>query len=282
MVPPKDAIRASDGLKLSHVWDDPAWYGKVLVVPGSFLDCSIPSHGRPWLGAVVVQGCRDCSGEAREALAMWGVPVVQEVAEVSQLDKLVCREPEGEWCTRPWKIYGDGPHLVIYDLGARGDLFSIIARSRCSATVVPWWYPAEELGRMAPSAIVVAGGPYVPSLCDQAIRAVQRFLGRCTVVGLGLGHVVVGMAIGASVAKLEPGHWGKGIKVTDLRSGACIDTIQAHDLCLEGESLKRVGAAVTHVNADDGSVEGFAHEGCKAFGLQFFDEKSLREILSLE
>ncbi|MGB9868225.1 MAG: glutamine amidotransferase-related protein [Bacillota bacterium] len=188
-------------------------------------------------------------------------------------------EPVDEWGARPWKIYGDGPEVVLYDLGTGCEVVGLLSRTCFSAMVVPWWYPARDLKRVAPAAIVIAGDGYEPSCWDQALQAVRAFLGRCPVVGIGLGHVIVGMAIGARLAKLSRGHWGKGIKVKDLRTGACLDTVQAHDVCLEAQSLVEIGAEITHVNQEDGTVEGFAHQGRNVFGVQFFDEGCFRKML---
>jgi len=100
-------------------------------------------------------------------------------------------------------------------------------------------------------------------------------LGKKPIMGICLGHQLLSMALGASTYKLKFGHRGANHPVKDLRTGRVYITSQNHGYAVDADSLEAVGRAeVTHVNLNDGSVEGMRHKEFPLFSVQYHPEAS--------
>ena len=277
-------VRVSDGLKLCHIWGDPSWGDRVVLAPKSFLECELPEYGRPWLAGLVMDDV-NCDAEKQEKLAAWNIPV-------AGLDSgaLSPTAVAGDgWCTSPWKIYGGGPRIVLYDLGIKSTLLRELSRPDITLTVVPPKFEASELEDLRPEAIVFAGGPWRLDEFTEPMKAARAFRGKRPLLGLGSGMLLLAMALGVEVKKMDTGHWGF-TEVTDLHDGVRFGTLQAHGHCVEVENLRGSGAVPEIVNAEDGTVECFKHYSLKVFAASFpgaFSEgeegtELLDEMLSFE
>lgn len=167
---------------------------------------------------------------------------------------------------RPYRIYGGGPRVVIYDLGVSPDLLAWFVACDCHVTVVPWDYPAEDVMEMLPDAVILSGGPGNPAACDEVISSFRPVIGGLPLLAIGLGHQLLARAQGGRTGQMWCGHRGESVLVRELESGRVYETGQSHGYAVLGAP---VGARVTHVAVSDGSIEGLIYPGLNAVSLQF-------------
>jgi carbamoyl-phosphate synthase small subunit len=104
------------------------------------------------------------------------------------------------------------------------------------------------------------------------IREVKALLGKIPVLGVCLGHQLLGLALGADTFKLRFGHHGANHPVRDESTGRVEITSQNHGFCVDPAGLRKAGAAITHTNLNDGTLEGFRHDDLKVMAVQFHPE----------
>ena len=113
---------------------------------------------------------------------------------------------------------------------------------------------------MNPSGILLSPGPGDPQLLDYVVSNVRQILGRVPVMGICLGHQLVARALGAETFKLKFGHRGGNHPVQDLATGRVYITAQNHGFAVNPDTLPN-GLEVSHINLNDGTVEGTRHRG---------------------
>jgi len=121
--------------------------------------------------------------------------------------------------------------------------------------------------------VFLSNGPGDPATATYAIEAVSGLVGRVPMFGICLGHQIAALAIGAKTTKLKFGHRGANHPVCDLRTGAVAVTSQNHGYAVQTETLTS-GAALTHVNLNDGTCEGFFDESRRLLAVQYHPEAS--------
>jgi len=157
---------------------------------------------------------------------------------------------------------------VVLDLGvARSDL-AHLAAAGAAVEIAPASAGAAGILAREPAGVIVAGGPGDPRVASHAVAAVRELIGKVPVLGIGLGHQVVALALGCSIKRLTAGHHGVNQPVRNVATGECAITVQHHSFAVDGETLPD-GVEVTHVNLNDGSVEGIRSKDGAAAGVQF-------------
>jgi carbamoyl-phosphate synthase small subunit len=167
--------------------------------------------------------------------------------------------------------YGQGPfEVVAYDFGIKRNILRNLA-TVATITVVPATTPADEVLAMEPDGVFLSNGPGDPAAVTGATAAVQHLLGRVPVFGICLGHQIMAQALGAVTYKLPFGHHGGNHPVRRLATGAVEITSQNHNYAVApGTFEDQVG--VTHINLNDGVIEGFASADVPAFAVQYHPE----------
>jgi carbamoyl-phosphate synthase small subunit len=129
---------------------------------------------------------------------------------------------------------------------------------------------------MAPDGVFLSNGPGDPAAVEYAPPAIRRIAeAEVPVFGICLGHQLLGLTFGGRTAKMPYGHRGGNHPVRDLGTGQVLITSQNHGFAVVGEDDGIAGApalAVTHVNLNDGSVEGLRHRELPVFGVQYHPE----------
>jgi carbamoyl-phosphate synthase small subunit len=207
---------------------------------------------------------------ARSAAQMAGADWVQAVkpAEAYTWD-----QAQGDW--RLGKVSrGDGLHVVALDCGAKQNILRHLTERGVRVTVLPPDAPAEEILRHKPDGVFLSNGPGDPAVLDYAVKPITGVLGKVPIFGICLGHQLLGRAIGATTYKLKFGHRGANQPVKNLETGRVEITSQNHGFAVDQKSLESAGGVVTHVNLNDGTVEGFRHKTLPAFCVQYHPEAS--------
>jgi len=164
-------------------------------------------------------------------------------------------------------------HVVAYDWGLKHAMLRLLATAGCRVTVVPSRTRAEEALALRPDGVFLTNGPGDPAAVVGAREAVAGILGKVPVFGICLGHQILSLALGAGTFKLKFGHRGANQPVKDLRTGKVDITSQNHGFAVDAERLGK-RARVTHVNLNDGTVEGIEVLDAPAFGVQYHPESS--------
>jgi carbamoyl-phosphate synthase small subunit len=164
-------------------------------------------------------------------------------------------------------------HIVIVDMGLKYNIARILARLGCSVTVVPCTMPVEKILQLKPDGIVLSPGPGDPALLDYLIEAVKELVYKKPVMGICLGHQLIGRAFGAGTFKLKFGHRGGNHPVLDLATGRVNITTQNHGYAVDDDSLKG-GLEVSQINLNDNTNEGFRHRELPLLSIQYHSEGS--------
>ena len=130
---------------------------------------------------------------------------------------------------------------------------------------------ADETLALNPDGIFLSNGPGDPAALPYAHEAIRGLMGKKPIFGICLGHQILGFAFGGSTFKLKFGHRGANQPVKDLRTGRVAITSQNHGFAVDPESLPS-DVEVTHINLNDGTVEGMRHKELPIFSVQYHPE----------
>ena len=164
-------------------------------------------------------------------------------------------------------------NIVVVDLGLKYNVLRILSQLGCQATVVPCTASAKDVLASKPDGIVLSPGPSNPALLDDITDTVKELIGRKPIMGICLGHQLIGKALGAQTFKLKFGHRGGNHPVRDLATGRVYITAQNHGYAIDADTLKE-GLEVSHINLNDGTVEGLRHRDLPILSIQYHSEAS--------
>jgi len=165
-------------------------------------------------------------------------------------------------------VRGSGPYRVVaYDFGVKETMLEHLA-AMATVTVVPASTTADEVLALAPDGVFLSNGPGDPAALPGPAAAVAGLVGRVPVFGICLGHQLLAIALGGSTYKLPFGHHGSNHPVKRLAGGRVEITSQNHNYAVADVP----DAEVTHVNLNDGVVEGLRHRSAAAFSVQYHPE----------
>jgi carbamoyl-phosphate synthase small subunit len=167
-------------------------------------------------------------------------------------------------------------HIVAYDYGIKRNILRLFDDAGCRITVVPASTPAEAALELEPDGIFLSNGPGDPDAIAYAPPAIRAIAEReVPMFGICLGHQLIGLSYGAETVKMRFGHRGGNQPVRDLETGRILITSQNHGFAVKGSEHDIPGAPaleVTHVNLNDGTIEGLRHRELPLFGVQYHPE----------
>ena len=158
---------------------------------------------------------------------------------------------------------------MVYDFGVKETMLRHLG-ALATLTVVPASTPADDVLAMEPDGVFLSNGPGDPAALGGPVGTVARPVGRVPIFGICLGHQLLGLALGGRTYKLHFGHHGTNHPVRRLATGTVEITSQNHNYALEAGSIP--GAEITHVNLNDGVIEGIACQHARAFSVQYHPE----------
>jgi carbamoyl-phosphate synthase small subunit len=168
--------------------------------------------------------------------------------------------------------YGSGPwRVVAYDFGIKTTILRHLSRI-ATVTVVPGTATADEVMALDPQGVFLSNGPGDPQVCDYAVQSIRALMKHeVPIFGICLGQQLLATAAGGTTFKMPFGHHGGNHPVKDLRTGRVMITSQNHNFCVDHSSLQ-VGAEITHVNLNDGTLEGLRYKDLPMFSVQHHPE----------
>ena len=164
--------------------------------------------------------------------------------------------------------------VSVLDFGVKKHILTCLTDRGAYIKVHPAKTTYEELMAFKPNGFFISNGPGDPGPMDYAIKTVQQILaGKQPVFGICLGHQLLALANGVSTFKMHNGHRGLNHPVKNLLTGKCEITTQNHGFGIDPLQLKeKEHIEITHINLNDGSIEGIRLKNQPAFSVQYHPE----------
>lgn len=187
---------------------------------------------------------------------------------VSTKEKYIL-EPTLDTDEKPYEV-------AVLDFGVKTNILRCLQARNCRLTVYPYGTPAAEILQQNPEGIFLTNGPGDPSEAEEAIEQVHELIrtSEIPMFGICMGHQILALALGGKTYKLKYGHRGGNHGVYDKETKRSYITSQNHGYAVQHESIILKGMEVTHLNLNDGTVEGMEHRDLPIFSVQFHPEAS--------
>lgn len=165
--------------------------------------------------------------------------------------------------------------VAVMDFGVKANILNSLKKRGCELILYPYGTAAEEILADDPDGILLTNGPGDPEEATEAIEEVKKLIqSEIPVFGICMGHQILALAFGGETYKLKYGHRGGNHGVYDKDTKRSYITSQNHGYAVNHESVILKGLEVTHLNLNDGTVEGMAHRDLPVFSVQFHPEAS--------
>jgi carbamoyl-phosphate synthase small subunit len=173
--------------------------------------------------------------------------------------------------------------VVVMDFGVKFNTLRSLALRGCQVLVVPATFSAKAITNLKPSGILVSNGPGDPAAVTYGIECLKQLVAhldrakaaeRFALMGICLGHQLLGLALGGKTFKLKFGHRGGNHPVKDLTTGKIEITSQNHGFSVDAGSLPAGEVEMTHLNLNDQTCEGLRHRRLPIFAVQYHPEAS--------
>jgi carbamoyl-phosphate synthase small subunit len=200
-------------------------------------------------------------------------------------------------CAEPYEVATSGAdlHVVAFDYGIKRSILKNLLEVGCRVTVVPSTYTPRQVLALEPDGVFLSNGPGDPAPVEYAVQCIRGLLGKVPIFGICLGHQLMALAVGLATYKLKFGHRGinhpvknyllDAIEITSQNHGFAVEPPSSVSQTLEaGRDLAGLApeemimpsafgpVQVSHLNLNDGTVEGLALPEVNAFCVQYHPE----------
>jgi carbamoyl-phosphate synthase small subunit len=167
----------------------------------------------------------------------------------------------------PWRV-------VAIDYGVKYNILRSLEKRGCKILLLPADTDSATINRLAPHGLFLSNGPGDPAAVTYAVDTIKSQIGERSIFGICLGHQLLGLALGGKTFKLKFGHRGGNQPVKDLSNGKVEITSQNHGFCVAIDSLNDPDIELSHINLNDGTLEGLTHKRMPLFSVQYHPEAS--------
>jgi carbamoyl-phosphate synthase small subunit len=255
--------------------------------------CDLPSHWgsdmtlHEYLGSQDIPGIagvdtRALTRRLRTAGVMMGAIASDETADEalarlrslprygdSDLVREVSTDKLYEWPAPP----RPQRHVVVVDSGVKYNILRLLSQRGCRVTTLPADASADDVLSLKPDGILFSPGPGDPAFLDYQVATIKSLIAKAPILGICLGHQVLGRAFGAGTFKLKFGHRGANHPVQDVATGRVHITSQNHGYAVDPDGLSS-DIKVSQAHLNDGTCEGLAHRSEPVISIQYHSEAS--------
>jgi carbamoyl-phosphate synthase small subunit len=167
---------------------------------------------------------------------------------------------------------GDGDKkVVLIDCGSKENIINHLVKRKCTVIVVPYNTDYKTILSLKPNGVFISNGPGDPKSAIEITENIKNLIGKLPVFGICLGHQLIALSLGCDTFKLKYGHRGCNHPVKDLRSNKVYITSQNHGYSVDDKTIS-VDIEITHINLNDGTVEGIRHKSLPIMSVQYHPE----------
>jgi carbamoyl-phosphate synthase small subunit len=253
------------------------------------IDDYLAAHGIP---GVCELDTRALTRHLREHGTLRGVLRIYEAGETPDVAELVADAKSVHTVTEldvvadvsikapdSWKpdepVPADAPRVLLIDTGYKQNIARSLARRGLDVLIAPHTVTLEDVLRVRPDGVLLSNGPGDPESVANLVELTRALVWdeQIPLMGICLGHQILGLAAGARTSRLLFGHHGANHPVREVRTGRVTVTSQNHNFQVDAATIPvESGLYVSHINLSDGSVEGMAHEQLPVFSVQYHPE----------
>lgn len=202
-----------------------------------------------------------------------GMAAIDWVGQVSCTASSAWTETvDGRWYHTPVVPLPGGYHIAAFDFGIKQNILRLMTGLGFKVTRLPARTTAASVRALKPDGVFLSNGPGDPQALPDIANTVATLADDFPIFGICLGHQLISLAFGAETYKLKYGHHGGNHPVKELSTGRVAITAQNHNYAVRREVIEEAGFAVTHLNLNDGTVEGMQHRTRPIFSVQYHPE----------
>ena len=169
----------------------------------------------------------------------------------------------------------DAPRVLLIDTGYKQNIARSLSRRGLEVIIAPHTVTLADVHRIQPDGVLLSNGPGDPESVASLVELTRVLVWeeKLPLMGICLGHQILGLAAGGRTSRLLFGHHGANHPVREVRTGRVTVTSQNHNFQVDAATIPaESGLYVSHINLSDGSVEGMAHETLPVFSVQYHPE----------
>jgi carbamoyl-phosphate synthase small subunit len=215
--------------------------------------------------------------------AMNGI-ISSEITDITGLKKMLQKVPSMQGLELSSKVTTDKPYeesetdarfkVALLDMGVKGNIVKCLTTRGCNVKVYPMASAVDDIIKWKPDGILISNGPGDPGVMAKEIASITEIIDTgIPVFGICLGHQLIALASGIPTYKMHNGHRGINHPVKNLLTGKCEITSQNHGFAVSEEGIKKSkNVEVTHINLNDGTIEGIRLKNKPVFAVQYHPE----------
>lgn len=217
--------------------------------------------------------------------AMNGI-ISSEITDINELKKMLKKVPSMQGLELSSKVTTDKPYeegakdakfkVALYDFGVKGNIVKCLVDRGCNVKVYPMQASVSDITKWKPDGILFSNGPGDPgTMHDEIANIIELIETGIPALGICLGHQLIAHASGIMTYKMHNGHRGINHPVKNLITGKCEITSQNHGFAVSEEGIKKSkNVEVTHINLNDGTIEGIRLKNKPVIAVQYHPEAS--------